>query len=154
TTGAIAMQEAAERGLEENDWPAGDLLDKRQRSTRTRELVSVDLRPVSAATPSSRWCTPDTTRGVLAGVPRSRRRSVKAFAELGQAGRTARLRRMALLALAGYDLDVAALRPLSTHFNAIFRIDLTGGGRAVLRINRPDNRSLVDIRSELTWLDA
>ena len=79
---------------------------------------------------------------------------MKAFLDLDQAGRTARLRRMAVVALARYDLAVAAVRPLSMHFNAIFRVDLEDGGRVVLRINRPGNRSLVDIRSELIWLDA
>jgi Ser/Thr protein kinase RdoA (MazF antagonist) len=79
---------------------------------------------------------------------------VKAFSDLDQSGRTARLRRLAMVVLARYDLAVAAVRPLSMHFNAIFRVDLEDGGRVVLRINRPGNRSLVDIRSELIWLDA
>ncbi len=79
---------------------------------------------------------------------------MKPFTELGQAGRTARLRRLALLALADYDLDVAAVRPLTSHYNAVFRVDTGRGERLVLRINRPENRTLVDIRSEVAWLDA
>jgi Ser/Thr protein kinase RdoA (MazF antagonist) len=79
---------------------------------------------------------------------------VKPFAELGQAGRTARLRRLARRALSSYDLAVASVRPLTTHYNAVLRVDTAGGGRAVLRVNRPGNRSLIDIRSELAWLDA
>lgn len=79
---------------------------------------------------------------------------MRPFHELTPAGRTARLRRLALLALEHYDLDVVAIRPLSTQFNAIFRIDTAGGARYVLRINRPGHRALVDIHSELVWLDA
>jgi Ser/Thr protein kinase RdoA (MazF antagonist) len=79
---------------------------------------------------------------------------MKPFTELGQAGRTARLRRLAMRALAHYDLAVASVRPLTSHYNAVFRIDTADGGRAVLRVNRPGNRSLVDIRSELAWLAA
>ena len=79
---------------------------------------------------------------------------MKPFAALAQAGRTARLRRLALGALASYDLPVVSIRPLSTHFNAVFRVDTAAGERAVLRVNRPGNRSLVDVRSELVWVDA
>jgi CelD/BcsL family acetyltransferase involved in cellulose biosynthesis len=42
-TGAMVMQEALERGLDEYDWLAGDVLYKRQLSTTTRELVWADL---------------------------------------------------------------------------------------------------------------
>jgi CelD/BcsL family acetyltransferase involved in cellulose biosynthesis len=42
-TGAMVMQEALERGLNEYDWLAGDVLYKRQLSTTTRELVWADL---------------------------------------------------------------------------------------------------------------
>jgi CelD/BcsL family acetyltransferase involved in cellulose biosynthesis len=38
-TGAMVMQEALERGLDEYDWLAGDVLYKRQLSTTTRELI-------------------------------------------------------------------------------------------------------------------
>ncbi len=79
---------------------------------------------------------------------------MKPFAELGQAGRTARQRRMAAFALAHYDIDVASVRPLTSHYNAVFRVDTRDGDRLVLRINRPGSRSLVDIRSELAWLAA
>lgn len=79
---------------------------------------------------------------------------MKPFAELSQAGRTARLRRLAVRALERYDLAVASVRPLTTHYNAVFRVDTAAGDRAVLRVNRPGNRSLVDIRSELAWLAA
>ena len=61
---------------------------------------------------------------------------------------------MALLALGGFDIEVAPVRVLTNHFNAIFRVDAVGGQRFVLRINRPGGRSLADIRSELAWLQA
>jgi Ser/Thr protein kinase RdoA (MazF antagonist) len=79
---------------------------------------------------------------------------MKPFAVLGPAGQTARLRQMASRALAHYDLGVATIRPLATHFNAIFRVDPATGDRYVLRINRPHHRTRADIFSELTWLDA
>ncbi len=79
---------------------------------------------------------------------------MRPFKELGQAGRTARLRDLALRALARYDLAVTSVRPLTTHYNAVFRVDTADGDRVVLRVNRPGNRSLVDIRSELAWLEA
>jgi len=37
------MQEALERGLDEYDWLAGDVLYKRQLSTTTRELIWGEL---------------------------------------------------------------------------------------------------------------
>src|SRR4051794_21980046 len=76
------------------------------------------------------------------------------FASLTQAGQTRRLRELTLVALRQYDLDVASVRLLSNRFNTIFRIDTAGGERFVLRINRPNNRSLTDIRLELIRLDA
>src|SRR5215211_7631355 len=79
---------------------------------------------------------------------------LKPFGSLTQAGQTRRLRDLTLVALRQYDLDVASVRLLSNRFNTIFRIDTTGGERFVLRINRPNNRSLTDNRSELIWLDA
>jgi Ser/Thr protein kinase RdoA (MazF antagonist) len=61
---------------------------------------------------------------------------------------------MAMVALGGFDVEVARLRVLTNHFNVIFRIDAVCGERFVLRINRPSGRSLADIRSELAWLQA
>jgi Ser/Thr protein kinase RdoA (MazF antagonist) len=79
---------------------------------------------------------------------------VTPFAALGQAGRTRRLKRLAESALARYDVDLVAVRPLTTHFNAVFRVETAAGERLALRVNRPDTRLLLDIRSELSWLTA
>ncbi|MEM7336233.1 MAG: phosphotransferase [Chloroflexota bacterium] len=79
---------------------------------------------------------------------------MKPFYELSRNGRIGRLRKMAQSALAHYDLDVAELSILSTSFNTIFRVKTEDGGQYVLRINYPNERTPIDIQSEMMWLDA
>lgn len=59
-----------------------------------------------------------------------------------------------MAALEGYDLDVATVRLLSTHWNTIFRVDARDGKRYVLRISKPGYRDEVAIRTELAWLES
>ncbi len=75
------------------------------------------------------------------------------FENLTYRGQLHRLRRLALKALASYDLGDFTLRPLQHRHNATFLIR-AGGCRYVLRVNRPGHRDLALFRSELEWLDA
>ena len=75
------------------------------------------------------------------------------FEELTYRGQLRRLRRLALNALASYDLPNLTLRPIQHRDNATFLVR-AGGRRYVLRVNRPKNRDQAFIRSELDWLDA
>jgi Ser/Thr protein kinase RdoA (MazF antagonist) len=61
---------------------------------------------------------------------------------------------LALAALDRWDLDAAALAPIKVRENAVFRIDLGGGGRAVLRVHRPGYHSDSELESEFAWLSA
>jgi Ser/Thr protein kinase RdoA (MazF antagonist) len=67
------------------------------------------------------------------------------------------LRQMQALAEASldcWDLGAAALVPIKVRENAVFRIDLEGGGRAVLRVHRPGYHSDSELESEFAWLNA
>ncbi len=61
---------------------------------------------------------------------------------------------LALLALREWDLRVARLAPLKVRENAVFRVDLADGGRAVLRVHRPGYHSDEELDSEFLWLRA
>jgi Ser/Thr protein kinase RdoA (MazF antagonist) len=82
---------------------------------------------------------------------------MKDFDQLTNRGRAMRLRRMAVVALQRYDLDVERVRLLSNDLNGIFRVDLKSGKKLVLRVCLPEpdsGHSLPEIRSEMMWLDA
>jgi Ser/Thr protein kinase RdoA (MazF antagonist) len=80
---------------------------------------------------------------------------MKDFGQLTNRGRALRLRRMALIALQQYDLDVKRVRLLSNDLNGIFRVDLADGQKVVLRVCLPEGgHSLPEIRSEMMWLAA
>jgi Ser/Thr protein kinase RdoA (MazF antagonist) len=82
---------------------------------------------------------------------------MKDFYQLTYRGRALRLRRMAMVALQHYDLDVKRVRLLSNDLNGIFRVDLKSGKKLVLRVCLPEpdsGHSLPEIRSEMMWLDA
>src|SRR5271170_7424465 len=61
---------------------------------------------------------------------------------------------LALLALREWDLAVANLAPIKVRENAVFRIDLAGGGRAVLRVHRSGYHSDAELDSEFVWMRA
>jgi Ser/Thr protein kinase RdoA (MazF antagonist) len=61
---------------------------------------------------------------------------------------------LALTALRGWDLAVADVAPIKVRENAVFRIDLAGGGRAVLRVHRAGYHSDSELDSEFIWMRA
>jgi Ser/Thr protein kinase RdoA (MazF antagonist) len=61
---------------------------------------------------------------------------------------------LAHTALRGWDLAVANLAPIKVRENAVFRIDLAGGGRAVLRVHRGGYHSDAELDSEFIWMRA
>ena len=80
---------------------------------------------------------------------------MKDFTQLTSRGRALRLRRMALVALQRYELNVERVRLLSDDLNGIFRVDTSDGQKLVLRVCLPEaGHSLPEIRSEMMWLEA
>jgi Ser/Thr protein kinase RdoA (MazF antagonist) len=61
---------------------------------------------------------------------------------------------LALTALRDWDLTVAAVEPIKVRENAVFRVDLAGGGRAVLRVHRSGYHSDAELDSEFAWMSA
>ena len=61
---------------------------------------------------------------------------------------------LALVALQDWDLAVANLAPIKVRENAVFRIDLAGGARAVLRVHRSGYHSDSELDSEFVWMRA
>jgi Ser/Thr protein kinase RdoA (MazF antagonist) len=80
---------------------------------------------------------------------------VKAFDDLTEQGRLARLRRLALEALGHYDLEVRRVRLLAHDSNATFRVDTADGTRVIrVGIAGPVGHSAQTVASEMAWLDA
>ena len=80
---------------------------------------------------------------------------MKNYHELTLRGRAIRLRKLALLALEQYALDVGRVRLMSNDFNGIFRVDTTDGSKYVLRVCLPEGgHGLQEINSEMMWLAA
>jgi Ser/Thr protein kinase RdoA (MazF antagonist) len=61
---------------------------------------------------------------------------------------------LALMALRHWDLEVLSLAPIKVRENAVFRIDLAGGARAVLRVHRNGYHSDGELDSEFVWMRA
>lgn len=61
---------------------------------------------------------------------------------------------LARVALRRWDLPVMDLAPIKVRENAVFRIDLEGGGRAVVRVHRCGYHSDSELDSEFAWLRA
>ena len=78
---------------------------------------------------------------------------MKPFDNLTATGRLRRLRQVALAALEQYDLAVARVGALAVETNTLFLVE-TAADRYVLRINAPEQRTPLEIRSELAWLAA
>ncbi len=61
---------------------------------------------------------------------------------------------LAHIALRDWDLAVTNVAPIKVRENAVFRVDLAGGGRAVLRVHRHGYHSDEALHSEFAWLRA
>jgi Ser/Thr protein kinase RdoA (MazF antagonist) len=61
---------------------------------------------------------------------------------------------LALIALRGWDLVVTNIEAIKVRENAVFRLDLATGGRAVLRVHRPGYHSDAELDSEFSWMQA
>ncbi|HEX6606228.1 MAG TPA: phosphotransferase [Chloroflexia bacterium] len=81
-------------------------------------------------------------------------RAERAFAHLPHRTQIARMRQVAVAALAAYDLPPVRVRLLAHRFNTTFHVDTEGGARYVLRINRAGAPTVETVGSELAWLAA
>jgi Ser/Thr protein kinase RdoA (MazF antagonist) len=72
----------------------------------------------------------------------------------GPAAFLADMQALAYTALRGWDLAVINLAPIKVRENAVFRIDLADGGRAVLRVHRGGYHSDAELDSEFIWMRA
>jgi Ser/Thr protein kinase RdoA (MazF antagonist) len=61
---------------------------------------------------------------------------------------------LGLRALRHWDLVVSGLAPIKVRENAVFRVDLADGGRAVLRVHRHGYHSDEELASEFDWMRA
>lgn len=83
------------------------------------------------------------------------------FTDLSRAAQVWRMRRVAEVALAGYDLDISRITLLQHWMNTTFRVEARPAGahpaqteHYMLRIQRPDFPDTATIESELHWLTA
>ena len=76
------------------------------------------------------------------------------FDQRSQRSQVARLRPLALQALAAYPLEVRGLRLLHHGFNTTFRVDTAGGERYALRLHVNSRRTRGQIGAEMAWLAA
>jgi Ser/Thr protein kinase RdoA (MazF antagonist) len=79
---------------------------------------------------------------------------MKPFENLAQAGKIRRLRRLAMSALAHYDLEVSSLAWVGFFTNSTFKLTTPGGQSYALRICCPGWRMDTDLFSEAAWLEA
>jgi Ser/Thr protein kinase RdoA (MazF antagonist) len=64
------------------------------------------------------------------------------------------MRALALIALREWDLAVADLAPIKVRENAVFRVELVDGSRAVLRVHRSGYHSDAELDAEFVWMRA
>lgn len=76
------------------------------------------------------------------------------FAALPESAQVAALERLALRALAAWDIDTPRVATVKYRENAVFAVTAADGTRAILRVHRPRYRSDLDIRCELAWMRA
>lgn len=78
----------------------------------------------------------------------------RGFEQLHRRTQIGRMRHLALVALAAYDLPPVRLTLLAHLFNTTFRVDTANGQRYVLRINRAGAPTVESVGAELAWLIA
>lgn len=93
---------------------------------------------------------PQRLRGVRIGTVTA----VPNYSELTPRAQASRIRRIALAALADYDLAVARVRLVWHDFNTTFRVDTTDGRRFALRVNVNSDKQPEHLDAELAWLAA
>jgi Ser/Thr protein kinase RdoA (MazF antagonist) len=80
---------------------------------------------------------------------------MKPYHHLTEHGQARRLRRLAFNALQEYDLPVTRLSLVTNDMNGIFRLDLPGGQKLILRITLPEGGHDRDhVAAEMDWLSA
>jgi Ser/Thr protein kinase RdoA (MazF antagonist) len=79
---------------------------------------------------------------------------MKAFNDLTERGKLKRLLPLARQALLAWPIDVAVLKPLAIHTNALFRVDAIDGARYALRVCDPGQHDENDYHVELSWMAA
>lgn len=77
---------------------------------------------------------------------------MKPWSQLTEAGRSRRLRQLAVGVLTQYNLAVKQVRLLEVATNTLFRVDSADGGKYALRVCSPGEHSLHDAEVELAWL--
>jgi Ser/Thr protein kinase RdoA (MazF antagonist) len=80
--------------------------------------------------------------------------AMKPFSDLSIAGKLRRLHRLAIDALAHYDLREPVLAYHCFATNLLYRVTTGSGERFILRLAAPGWRTLQDLQSEATWLSA
>lgn len=78
---------------------------------------------------------------------------MKPFATLTAGGQCRRLHALARQALDAYDLTAAHSAPLAVHSNTLFKVT-AAEGVFVLRVSVPNERTQLEIESELAWIAA
>lgn len=80
---------------------------------------------------------------------------MKPYSKLTVRGQARRLRKLAINALAHYELKVACLRLVTNDMNGIFRIDTNDGRKFILRVSLPEGGHILDhVIAEMDWLAA
>jgi Ser/Thr protein kinase RdoA (MazF antagonist) len=79
---------------------------------------------------------------------------VSAAAAIESAAFLGEMQALALVALHEWDLAVVELAPIKVRENAVFRVDMADGRRAVLRVHRSGYHSDAELDSEFVWMRA
>jgi Ser/Thr protein kinase RdoA (MazF antagonist) len=79
---------------------------------------------------------------------------LESFTALSHRAQVGRLKRLAAVALAEYDLPEARLSPLAHAFNTTFQVTDAKSNRYALRVTRPGKSTVAEVHSELAWLVA
>jgi Ser/Thr protein kinase RdoA (MazF antagonist) len=79
---------------------------------------------------------------------------MRPFQSLSMRGQLQRLGTLARTALTHYHLNDPRITPLRHEANTTFRVITAGGEQYVMRIQRPGQRTLEAIHSEILWLNA
>jgi Ser/Thr protein kinase RdoA (MazF antagonist) len=79
---------------------------------------------------------------------------MKSYEKLTRQGKARRLRKLAINALASYELEASDVQLVGLHTNALFRVYAADRTSYMMRIGKPGWRTDTDILSEAMWLQA